>query len=115
VFNFLQQCVQEHPRHDRIEKAKDPFQGGTPWHAQLLIPIINAFRAKTSREQRSIEPMAGTSVRSITSLSTSCPDAWPTPNVTEEQLKDAPEFSDDSWHDREWDGAPEYWESRAGS
>ena len=39
--------------------------------------------------------------------------------VTEKQLKDAPEFSDDSWQDREWEtrthrhyGAPEYWETR---
>jgi hypothetical protein len=39
-------------------------------------------------------------------------------NVTEQQLKDAPEFSDDSWQDRDWEvrthrhyGAPEYWQS----
>ena len=37
--------------------------------------------------------------------------------VTEGQLKDAPEFSDDSWQDRDWEvrthrhyGAPQYWE-----
>jgi hypothetical protein len=42
-------------------------------------------------------------------------------NITEQQLKDAPEFSDDSWQDRDWEvrthrhyGAPEYWEKRAG-
>jgi hypothetical protein len=42
-------------------------------------------------------------------------------NITEQQLKDAPEFSDDSWQDRDWEvrthrhyGAPEYWETRAG-
>jgi hypothetical protein len=36
-------------------------------------------------------------------------------NITEQQLKDAPEFSDDSWQDRDWEarthrhyGAPEY-------
>jgi hypothetical protein len=36
--------------------------------------------------------------------------------ITEEQLKDAPKFSDDSWHDRDWEtrthqhyGAPFYW------
>jgi hypothetical protein len=36
--------------------------------------------------------------------------------ITEEQLKDAPEFSDDSWTDRDWEtrthqhyGAPTYW------
>jgi PRC-barrel domain len=41
--------------------------------------------------------------------------------ITEQQLKDAPEFSDDSWQDRDWEvrthrhyGAPEYWETRAG-
>src|SRR5438445_7818424 len=41
-------------------------------------------------------------------------------NITEQQLKDAPEFSDDSWRDRDWEtrthryyGAPEYWETRA--
>jgi hypothetical protein len=41
-------------------------------------------------------------------------------NITEQQLKDAPGFSDDSWQDREWEvrthrhyGAPEYWETRA--
>ena len=41
-------------------------------------------------------------------------------NVTEQQLRDAPEFSDDSWQDRDWEtrthrhyGAPEYWETRA--
>jgi hypothetical protein len=40
-------------------------------------------------------------------------------NVTEQQLKDAPEFSDDSWQDRDWEtrthrhyGAQEYWELR---
>jgi PRC-barrel domain len=40
-------------------------------------------------------------------------------NVTEQQLRDAPEFSDDSWQDRDWEtrthrhyGAPEYWETR---
>jgi hypothetical protein len=40
-------------------------------------------------------------------------------NVTEQQLKDAPEFSDDSWQDRDWEvrthrhyGVPEYWETR---
>jgi hypothetical protein len=39
-------------------------------------------------------------------------------NVTEQQLKDAPEFSDDSWQDRDWEtrthryyGAPQYWET----
>ena len=38
-------------------------------------------------------------------------------NITEQQLKDAPEFSDDSWQDRDWEvrthrhyGAREYWE-----
>jgi hypothetical protein len=37
-------------------------------------------------------------------------------NITEQQLKDAPEFSDDSWQDRSWEeqthrhyGAPTYW------
>jgi hypothetical protein len=42
-------------------------------------------------------------------------------NITENQLKDAPEFSDDSWQDRDWEvrthrhyGAPAYWEMRAG-
>jgi hypothetical protein len=41
--------------------------------------------------------------------------------ITEQQLKDAPEFSDDSWQDRDWEvrthrhyGAREYWETRAG-
>jgi hypothetical protein len=40
-------------------------------------------------------------------------------NITEKQLKDAPEFSDDSWQDRDWEarthrhyGAPGYWETR---
>jgi hypothetical protein len=38
-------------------------------------------------------------------------------NITEQQLKDAPEFSDDTWGDRDWEirthkhyGAPRYWE-----
>ena len=38
-------------------------------------------------------------------------------NVTEQQLQDAPEFSDDSWGDRAWEvrthrhyAAPHYWE-----
>jgi sporulation protein YlmC with PRC-barrel domain len=42
-------------------------------------------------------------------------------NVTEQQLKDAPEFSDDSWQDRDWEtrthrhyGTQGYWESRTG-
>ena len=42
-------------------------------------------------------------------------------NITEGQLRDAPEFSDDSWQDRDWEtrthrhyGAPEYWETRTG-
>jgi len=37
-------------------------------------------------------------------------------NITEQQLKDAPEFSDDSWGDRNWEtrthqhyDAPQYW------
>ena len=37
-------------------------------------------------------------------------------SITEQQLKDAPDFSDDSWSDRHWEtqthqhyGAPEYW------
>jgi sporulation protein YlmC with PRC-barrel domain len=37
-------------------------------------------------------------------------------NITEQQLRDAPEFSDDSWQDRDWEdrthrhyGAREYW------
>lgn len=37
-------------------------------------------------------------------------------NVTEQQLRDAPEFSDDAWGDRDWEkrthehyGAPYYW------
>jgi sporulation protein YlmC with PRC-barrel domain len=37
-------------------------------------------------------------------------------NITEQQLKDAPEFSDDSWQDRDWEtrthryyGTPTYW------
>jgi hypothetical protein len=37
-------------------------------------------------------------------------------NITEQQLKDAPEFSDDTWGDRDWEirthkhyGAPHYW------
>jgi sporulation protein YlmC with PRC-barrel domain len=41
-------------------------------------------------------------------------------NITEQQLKDAPQFSDDSWQDRDWEtrthqyyGAPAYWEARA--
>jgi hypothetical protein len=39
-------------------------------------------------------------------------------SVTEQQLRDAPEFSDDSWQDRDWEArthrhyrAPEYWET----
>ena len=38
-------------------------------------------------------------------------------NITEQQLKDAPEFSDDTWGDRDWEArthkhysAPHYWE-----
>jgi len=38
-------------------------------------------------------------------------------NITEQQLKDAPEFTDDSWGDRDWETrthkhytAPNYWE-----
>jgi len=38
-------------------------------------------------------------------------------DITEQQLKDAPEFSDDAWGDRDWEarthqhyGAPHYWE-----
>jgi hypothetical protein len=41
-------------------------------------------------------------------------------NITEQQLKDAPQFSDDSWQDRDWEtrthqhyGTPAYWETRA--
>jgi len=41
-------------------------------------------------------------------------------NITEQQLKDAPDFSDDSWEDRDWAkrthshyGVPTYWETRA--
>ena len=37
-------------------------------------------------------------------------------NISEKQLKDAPEFSDDSWGDRDWEArthkhyaAPQYW------
>lgn len=37
-------------------------------------------------------------------------------DITEQQLRDAPEFSDDSWGDRDWEtrthqhyGTPEYW------
>jgi sporulation protein YlmC with PRC-barrel domain len=40
-------------------------------------------------------------------------------NVTESQLKDAPEFSDDSWMDRDWEtrwhqyfGSRPYWEDQ---
>jgi hypothetical protein len=45
-------------------------------------------------------------------------------NITEQQLRDAPEFSDDSWGNREWEtsihkhyGAPTYWDAgpQAGS
>ena len=39
--------------------------------------------------------------------------------ITEAQLRDAPEFSDDSWTDRDWEArthqhyaAPEYWEAK---
>jgi hypothetical protein len=38
-------------------------------------------------------------------------------NIAEQQLKDAPEFSDDTWGDRDWEirthkhyTAPHYWE-----
>lgn len=41
-------------------------------------------------------------------------------NITEDQLKDAPEFSDDSWTDRDWEtrlhqhfGTEPYWERGA--
>jgi PRC-barrel domain len=41
-------------------------------------------------------------------------------NISEQQLKDAPEFSDDSWNDRDWEarthrhyGARQYWETAA--
>ena len=41
-------------------------------------------------------------------------------NITEQQLRDAPEFSDDSWLDRNWEvqthrhyRAPHYWEMGA--
>ena len=37
-------------------------------------------------------------------------------NISEQQLKDAPEFSDETWGDRDWEarthkhyGAPQYW------
>ena len=40
-------------------------------------------------------------------------------SITEQQLRDAPEFSDDSWQDRDWEtrthqhyGTPAYWETR---
>ena len=42
-------------------------------------------------------------------------------NITEQQLRDAPDFSDDSWEDRDWAkrtqrhyGVPTYWETGAG-
>jgi hypothetical protein len=41
-------------------------------------------------------------------------------NITEQMLRDAPEFTDDSWQDRNWEtkwhkhyGAPRYWEMEA--
>ena len=41
-------------------------------------------------------------------------------NITEQQLKDAPQFSDDSWQDRDWEtrthrhyGTTGYWERSA--
>ena len=41
--------------------------------------------------------------------------------ITEQQLKDAPQFSDDSWEDRDWETkthqhyrTPAYWDTRAG-
>ena len=41
-------------------------------------------------------------------------------NITEQQLRDAPEFSDDSWQDRDWETrthqyyrTPNYWEPRS--
>ena len=41
-------------------------------------------------------------------------------NITEQQLRDAPDFSDDSWQDRSWEvrthrhyGAPQYWDMGA--
>jgi sporulation protein YlmC with PRC-barrel domain len=41
-------------------------------------------------------------------------------DITEQQLQDAPEFSNHSWRDREWEtkthshyGAPQYWEAGA--
>ena len=41
-------------------------------------------------------------------------------NITEQMLKDAPQFSDDSWQDRNWEvqwhkhyRAPHYWEMGA--
>lgn len=43
-------------------------------------------------------------------------------DITEQQLRDAPEFSDDSWTDRDWEtrthqhyAAPEYWGNGRGS
>jgi hypothetical protein len=43
-------------------------------------------------------------------------------NITEQQLKDAPEFSDDSWTNRDWEsdwhehfGARPYWQEGAGT
>ena len=42
-------------------------------------------------------------------------------NITEQQLRDAPDFSDDAWEDRDWAartyrhyGVPQYWETRPG-
>jgi hypothetical protein len=42
-------------------------------------------------------------------------------NITEQQLRDAPQFSDDSWQDRDWEtrthrhyGTPTYWEGHGG-
>src|SRR6266516_6556540 len=76
-------CAQSRERNILVAielKGQTPLQGGTPWHAQLHIPIIDASRAKTFTEPRSMELMAATSVRSIISSLTSCPDAWPTPS-----------------------------------
>jgi hypothetical protein len=41
-----------------LKRQKPIARRKHPWHAQLLIQTINAFRAKTSTKPQSMEPMA---------------------------------------------------------
>ena len=101
-------CISKSPQESVVERSSSSFQ--EIFQRRFVNQSFGALGTVVCQQNR-----AGVLFHTTNRLVASGPTS------RRGQLRDAPEFSDNSWQDRDWEtrtyrhyGAPGYWETRTG-